>query len=190
MKVEVSFSEIQPAQLDEMLVMREKEDLRAFGKLRELRQNCRGSGVIESDKQVIENERHRLVIFQMTIQRGDAEREVELIPCAFAHSVHWDIRSVRPAPFEHRDVLLIKFRGEPIESASGDLAEYPPRSLKQRALVFLAESLDLHPQKMRSKPESDKPRGVLLHSRRNRFRLLAEIRRGITGFGKFVALPI
>ena len=96
--MEVPFAEALPAQLDEMLVMRKKKDLSAFRKLRELRQDGSGPGVIESDEQVVENERHRLVIFKMTIQRGDAEREIELIACALAQRGHEQNRHAPASP--------------------------------------------------------------------------------------------
>lgn len=68
------------AEFDEVIVMGEKENLGAAGEGAQLRENGVGAVVVEGHQQVVENQRHRLVSVEILFQRGEAEREIQLVP--------------------------------------------------------------------------------------------------------------
>ena len=104
MKLKLFFTEGLPAELNKVRVVRERNDLSALREHRELRKDCLGSLVIASDQKVVQNERHRLMLFQVTVQSRQPERQVELITGTIAQALHGDLGLVGPDAHEHGEV--------------------------------------------------------------------------------------
>ena len=71
-------------QLDEAPVMGEEEDLLGVGDGAEGLERRLGSGIVEGEEDVINDERHRLVRVHVVLERGEPKAEVELVAGAVA----------------------------------------------------------------------------------------------------------
>ena len=67
------------SQVDEMLVVREQENLRLVREARDASQGCRGATVVKIDQDVVDDERHRLAIGQMPLNAGQSKSQEELV---------------------------------------------------------------------------------------------------------------
>src|SRR4051794_22417302 len=68
--------------IDEMLVVCEKEDLGLPTKLSQYLEACGGASVVKICKQIVSDEGNRMRAAQIFINRREAEREIKLIRCA------------------------------------------------------------------------------------------------------------
>ena len=112
------------AQLDEVFVVGEEKDLGSIGEIGQLREDGLGAVVIEGDEQIIENEWHRLMRFEIPIERRQPESQVELIPRAIAQAFHWHLGLVRTDADENGKIVGTKVRPQPAEGIPGDGFEH------------------------------------------------------------------
>ena len=75
MEMKLAFAQILTTEFYEVLVMGEKKDLSAFGQGSELRENGRCTLVVKGNKQIIQNQRHWLVLLKVAIKRRKAESQ-------------------------------------------------------------------------------------------------------------------
>ena len=123
-EVKMIFTQGLAAEFDEVLVMGEEKDLCALGQRAELRKDGSRAIVVEGDQQVIQNERHGLMLFQIAIKRGQPEGQVELIPGTGAQTFHRNLGIAWPDAHEDGEVGGIKICIQPAERAAGDGLEH------------------------------------------------------------------
>ena len=89
-KMESLFSQSFAAKFDEMVVVGEEKYLGTLGQRGQLRENRRGAVIVAGDQQIIQDQWHRLMLFEITIERSQTKRQIELIPGAVTHSCNRD----------------------------------------------------------------------------------------------------
>ena len=119
-EMKFAFAQGLPTEIDEVLMMSEEKNLSAFGQGSELRQDRLGAVVIEGDQQVIQNERHRLMIHQILIKRCQPKSEVELIASAVAQSFYRNLGLVRTNAHEDGKIVGVEIRAQAAKCVPGD----------------------------------------------------------------------
>ena len=137
--MKLTFGQRLAAHLHEVLVMGEEKNLGPLGQGAQMRNDRRGPPVIEGDQQVVENQGHGLVLFEIPIQRRQPERQIQLIAGPIAESLDPDFLLIGPDTDEHRDIIIIEFRAQSGECTAGEAAEDFARFLEQRTLILLPD---------------------------------------------------
>jgi hypothetical protein len=125
-----------PRDIQQMLMVREEQDL---GFLREFVQDPkarRGAFVVEIYEQVVRNEWHRLGIVEVILHRRDPKREIELVHRAVAHPGDGDMSSVLPDTGQLHVVICIELKPECLERAACQDREQFPGAFEQGRLLF------------------------------------------------------
>lgn len=117
-------------------------------RLREDFESCTGADVVQLNKQVVEDERHRLVVLELPFKGGQAEREERLVALALAHVLDWDFAL---AGEDAHDVGLAFGRhgGQSRHAPAAELGEEPACPLQERALMLAPVMLDRTAQRGR-----------------------------------------
>ena len=124
MERELTFAHRLVAEFNKMFVVREQENLSPLGEIGELRKHRLRSLIVERHQEIIQNERHWLVVLQITIHCCKPKGEIELISGSVTHPFHRNIRPIRPAANHYRNVRVIEFRRETVKGISRHLLEH------------------------------------------------------------------
>ena len=145
MEMESGFSPLVFRQLNQVGMVGKEQNLRTLAEITECREGSQGSFIIEVDKQVVKDQRHRLVIREVEFEAGQAEREIKLIPGAFAHSTNGNgsPRTVpAPLPGNHRLVPIVIAGDDTGKCLAGDFLKPMTGFLHEWSLVLLTEAVD------------------------------------------------
>ena len=83
-----------------------------------------GAVVIEVHQDVVEDDGHRIAVLGVSLEGGDAQREVELVARAVAHRLDPDVGAACAHAAQNRLVVVIEVRAEAGERSQGE----PPKS--------------------------------------------------------------
>ena len=115
-------------------MVREEQDLRLLGEFAQDAEACGRALVIEVDEQVVRDERHGLGVVEIVLDRGDPEREVELVRGAGAHAGNRDPPAVVAQAGELHVVVVVEFELQRLERPAGEDGEQLARALEHRRL--------------------------------------------------------
>jgi hypothetical protein len=125
-----------------MPVVRKKNDLCALGEAGHCGKRGTGPVIIEVNQDIVHNEGHRAVVFDVLFQSAQPECQKKLIAAAVAHFMDHERPAVRSKRFDDRVSFFILIRPEPLEGALCHRFEIPAGGIQHRALVFLAIAFD------------------------------------------------
>src|SRR5579863_6459089 len=126
-----------------MAVVGEEDDL---GPVCQLGKNFEPGGraaVVEVDEQIVDDQRQRLEAFELLLDCGQAECEIQLVASTFAHFVDGDLGTIRTPAEQDYVAAVIKAGCESGVALAGEPGEEVAGASKQRPVALLAELLNL-----------------------------------------------
>lgn len=125
-----------------MPVVGEVDDLVFLGDFRKDFESGPSAVVGEIDQDIVEDQRHRLVVFDMMFQAGQAEGEVELIAGSLAHSFDRNFGVVGAQADENLFVFVGEIGSEAAERAECEAGKDFAGSSQNAVLMFFAVAFD------------------------------------------------
>ena len=124
--------------VDDEIVMGQEQHLRVRRKGLQFTQARGGALSIEGDEQVVRDERQGGPAVEVHVERGEAQRKIELVAGALAHLAGVDVAAVGPASTQLRPATLLVHH-QSIEGSQRQARETRRGPLQQRSLALVAE---------------------------------------------------